>query len=837
MEQLWIDLRYAARTLWRSPGFCAVAVLSLGLGIGANTAIFSLIHALLLRPLPVENPDQIVLLTDPDQGFIATDTSMEGDRPLLAYPEFERFRAQNRVFSGMAAMASTSSDIEVRVAGRDGHPKKTRARAQLVSGEFFGLLGVKAAVGRAFGPAEDRVRGGDPVAVISYAFWQRELSGDPAVLERTLLVGRSGFRVIGVAPREFRGALVGWPVDIWAPITMQAELLPGHDYLTPRDTLWLQVLARLEPGVTRATAQAGINVVFQQWLKDWAAAEKLHEGFGRQRIVLRDGARGTSSIRGQFGDPLAVMMAMVGLVLLIACGNIANLTMARASGRTREIGVRLALGAGRGRLIRQMVTESLLVAALGGMLGALLAMWGADLLAAMAASASNGIAIEGQRDLRVLVFTAAISTLAGVLFGLWPAWRASRVDVNRSLAAGVRGSVGTRSASRIGKVLVVSQVALSVLLVMGAALFARSLYNMTHARMGYARERIAMARIDPWAAGYKGAAVGALYRDIVDRLSRVPGVRGVTLSNTNPYGGDSSDQVSVEGVKDRGPEQMHSSWTLVGPNYFSTMGIPLLRGREISTEDFQRGSAVCVVNQTLVRYFFPNGDPIGKHITDEYPTTRTTYEIIGVAADAAEYQLGGKPERRFYGSLAHPIGIVGGATALVRADGDPARVLEPIRKAVAGLDPMLEVRFLRTVDAQLGQRLTVDRVIAELAAFFGGLALLMAAVGLYGLMSYSVSRRTGEIGLRMALGASEGGVLRMVIRETLWMVAAGIAVGLPCAVAAAKLIEGVLEDVSPADPVAMAVAVVAIAAAGVVAAYVPARRAARIDPIQALRFE
>jgi predicted permease len=509
--------------------------------------------------------------------------------------------------------------------------------------------------------------------------------------------------------------------------------------------------------------------------------------------------------------------------------------LARATGRQREIGVRLALGASRGRLVRQLMTESVLVAAMGGMLGALLANWGTDLLVKLVAGGGFDIALEVHRDTRIFLFTGAIALLTGILFGLVPAVRATRVDLNGTLAANARGSIGGRGGVRTGRVLVVAQVALSLLLLMGATLFVRSLHNMAVQQFGFNRDHLLMVRVDTAAGGYRGASVPALYRRLRESLLGVPGVRGVTVSNSGLFGGDAGDAISLEGTARRGSDQLRSRWTLVGPGYFSTLGIPLLRGREIDAADAAHGAQVCVVNDAFARFFFADSDPIGKHVTDEYPTTRETYEIVGVAADVREHAIDERGRPRFYANLVHPIGTVEGVTFLIAGFGEPGSLASAVRRAIAEVDRGLPVPSIRTLNEQIYQRLVTRRLMADLSAFFGGLALAMAAIGLYGVMSYSMSRRTSEIGIRMALGASGSGVLRMVLSETFRLVAMGVAIGLPCALGAGRLIASQLFGLTWRDPGTIALAIVMIFGTTLLAGYVPARRASRIDPMDALR--
>ncbi len=839
METTARDVRYAWRTLRKNPAFTLVAVLTLGLGIGANTAIFSLIDAVMLRLLPVQHPEQLVLLTDPSESGVGVDSTEHGVRSILSYPEFEQLRLHNSVFSGMLAAQSDVSDLDV-FPGVNPAAQSVKAHTELVSGNFFHLLGVQPIMGRVFTSDEDRVPGANPVTVVSYGYWQREFAGNPNIVGSSIRVGQGVFQILGVAPPGFRGILVGSDTDFWFPITMQGQVLPGRNYLTPRDTLWLQVMGRLSPAVSRKAAEAGINTTFQQILRSWAAdlpTAKERREMLNEKIELRAGARGASELRGEFADPLILLMIMVGLVLLIACANIANLMLARASGRQREIGVRLALGAARRRLIRQLLTESLLIALLGGVLGIFLSAVGTRLLLALVSTGVSNLGLDVRPDTRVFLFTAAISLLTGLVFGLAPAIRGTHLDINRTLAANARGSIGGRGRVQTGRILGITQVALSLVLLMGAALFVRSLHNLLTQKMGYDRDHLLMVRVDPVEAGYKGPGATAMYERVRAELRTVPGVRSVTLSDEGLFGGDSEDHLAIEGSPVRDQAKLESRWTEVGADYFTTLKIPLLRGREIDAADTARATPVCVINESFLRRFFPDLNAIGKHITDEYPTTRETFEIVGVVADSIEHRPNERKGPRFYANIAHPIGTQGAVTFLLSTSEEPGSVAFEARKVLRQFDRNLPILAVRSVDQQLDRRLITERLVADLAAFFGALALLMAAIGLYGVMSYSMSRRTNEIGIRMALGASASSVMRMVLSETLGMVAIGVAIGLPCGIAVGRVIASKLYGITAADPIAMATALIIVLGSALLAGYVPAQRASRIDPMQSLRHD
>ncbi|HUA62008.1 MAG TPA: ABC transporter permease [Verrucomicrobiae bacterium] len=832
-ETVWRDVAYACRTLRKNPGFTLVAVATLALGIGANSAIFSLVDAVMLRLLPVDHPEQLVLLTDPASSAVDVETRETGVRTLLSYPEFDYLRRNQRVFSGLTAAQSQVSNLELLPEGHSG-TAPIHARTQLVSGEFFEVLGVRPLAGRVFTAADDRTA--SPIAVISYDFWRQQFDASPEVLGRNLRTGHAVFQIVGVTPPEFHGITVGSDVNVWFPITTQPLALPGHDFLKPVDTLWLHVMGRLAPGVSRNAAEAGINVTFRQSLSIWALALPGEKGLLNQKIELKLGGRGASTLRDSFSDPLMLLMGMVGVVLLIACANLANLMLARARNRQREVGVRLALGASRWRLIRQLLTESLLVAAFGGVLGIAIGIAGSRLLVALVSAGVSGLFVDPPRATDLLLFTAAISVGTGLAFGLVPALRASRLDLVRAIGGSTRGAAASRGNARSGRILVVTQVALSVVLLTGAALFVRSLRNKLAAPLGFERDGLLTVPVDT--AQVPAAARPALYERLRARLRQVPGVEGVTLSNHSLFGGsDAGDDLSIEGSPEKNPEELHTRWSEVGADYFKTMGVPVLLGREISADDAARGAQVCVINEAFRKRLLPDGNPLGRHITDEYPTTRETYEIIGVVADAKEHSTIEKSRPRFYANIAHPIGTLDSVAFLLRNTGDEAGVVAGARQAIREIDRNLPILEIRTVVNQINRRLITERLLAQLASFFGTVALFMAAIGLYGVISYSMSQRRSEIGIRMALGASARSVVRMVLRQTIGMVAIGLAIGVPCAIAVGRLFANRLYALQAADPLSMAAGVGVVLAAALLAGYVPARRAARGDPMISLRHE
>lgn len=843
MGNLIQDLKYAVRILVKDPGYAAIVVLSLALGIGANTAIFSLIDNLLLRQLPVDHPEELVILSDPGTSGV-TNGSEKGERSLYSYTEFVNLRDHNQVFSSM--FASESSQQQLGVTVDPANDSNEQVQMRLVTGEYFSVLRVHALLGRVFTTDEDKTPGASPVAVISYDYWKRRFALDPSVIGKTLRAHNTIFSIIGVTPQGFLGETVGESPDVWFPMMMQGQLIRGREWLVQSKTvmdkvMWLHVFGRLKPGVTLEKAQASVNLTFQQML----AAEigsKMTEAQRReyldQRIKISNGSKGASGLRDGYHEPLLVLMSLVGLVLLIACANVANLLLVRATARQKEIALRLALGAGRGRLVGQLMTESILLALLGGGLGILLAAWGDSVLLGLVAGRMNSVPLDIHPDARILGFTLVISLLTGILFGLAPAISATRLDLAPTLKDAARGMSPGRSRLGLGKILVVSQVAMSLLMLVGAGLFVRSLKMLTSVNLGYNPDKLLLVRIDPISSGYKGAALLQLHHELLDRMLTIPGVRAVTLSEDGLFSqSEDGDPIAIQGLVPKSGQDMNARFDQVGPNYFSTVGIPILMGRDISANDSGAAPRVGLINQTMAQYYFGKGNPIGRQISDTYPDNLASFEVVGVVADARYNSIREKTPRRFYVPAFNPIVPVGSAYYLIRTFASPTSVAEAVRHEIASVDKTLTVTKLNTLADLVDDSLVRDRLIATLSSSFGALALVLASIGLYGVMSYAVARRTSEIGVRMALGAPRGSVLWMVLRETLVLAAIGIAIGLPAALAASRLVASRLYGLSANDPLTIVAAALLLAAVAALAGFIPARRASQVDPIVALRYE
>jgi predicted permease len=832
IETLLRDLRYGLQTLRRNPGFTAVAVLSLALGIGANTAVFSLIDTVLLKMLPVKNPEQLVFLE------MESVPNVDKVGSNLSYAFFEQLRARREAIAGVC---SFSSSLRVSVVV-DGQAEV--AQAQRVSGGFFATLGVGALLGRTLTEDDDKIPGGHPFAVISYNYWERRFSRDLAIVGKSVAVNGHPFTIIGVTPPDFFGVKVGESPDIWAPAMMHAHLFPGDSIEWYLNNPLSNVLARLKPEVSEPQARASLTTLLQQSLMAEGGSQlspEEQQTLRRKSVALKPASQGLSRLRERFSEPLRNLMAVVGLVLLIACANVANMLLARATTRQKEIAVRLALGASRFRLIRQLLTESMLLAFIGGALGLLFALWGSGYLLALVGSGRNPVILTLTLDLRVLGFTTAVSLLAGVLFGLAPAWRSTRVDLTPALKDAARGSgAGTRLG--LGKTLVVIQVALSLMLLIGAGLFVRSLRKLKGLDPGFNRENVLLVSTDAMMVGYRGKQVADLYQRMLEGIKAIPGVRSATFSSEGLFSvGMSMSSVFIQGREPRREDHMSTRdntglpwFSTVGPEYFETLGMGILQGRGLTVQDCQNAPPVAVVNETFARYYFGDENPIGRRFGLGRKTSGQI-EIIGVVKDAKYHSLREPAVRTYF--VPHRQDSGGPTIFQIRTSTDPTNVIAAVRQKAQEIDANLPLFNIKTLAKQVDESLAQERMIGSVSSFFGLLALLLAAVGLYGVMAYAVSRRTHEIGVRMALGAQRGEVLRMVLRQGMKLVLIGAGLGLAASFAATRVIANRLFDVTPTDPVTFVGALILLLIVALSACFAPARRATKVDPLVALRCE
>jgi putative ABC transport system permease protein len=838
-DEMFQDLRYGARMLLKSKMFTLVAALSLALGIGANTAIFSVINALMLRTLPVKDAHELALFSV---------VRAQGPDYLLTRPFYEMVRGQNQSFTGVIATGNVGRARLMAPEPVSGGAVESVQR-QSVSGNFFSVLGVGAVVGRTLTEADDNPAGPEPAAVISHEFWQRRFGLDPAVVGRRVTVNDTAVTIVGVAPPGFFGVEVGTRPELWTPIIALNNPSPSQ-----RIAWTEQVMGRLRPGVSFAQAQAEMDVFFRRHLDDLAGAHganwtptQRRQHF-ETRMRLEAGGAGWTDLRRKFQRPLLILMTTVALTLLIACVNIANLLLARAASRRKEIAVRLALGAGRFRLVRQLLTESVLLAMLGAAAGLFFARACARALIAYLPQQTSGV-LDVAPDARVLMFTLAVSVLTGLLFGLAPAWQATRINLTSSLKDQA-GAGAAPSRMALNKLLVVTQVALSLFLLIGAGLFVRSLRNLRTLDAGIDYENIVQFSIDP-GGGYDVAQRANLHKQMLARLEALPGARSATYSAGGLLSGDLvALNVTVPGYTPAPDENMGCNSMTVGPRFFETMKMPLLAGRDFGPQDERPASSgnnpgfrgfepsqnladapplPAVINQAMARYFFGQQNPIGKRFTVRL--TGQPYEIIGVVKDAKYMNLREQPPRTYYnyGSFR--------GTFQLRTEGDPAGYAATIQRLAREMDPQLQVVRLRTMKDVVDDSLAQERFIAQISSAFSLFALLLACVGLYGVMSYDGASRTNEIGVRMALGARGADVVRMVMRETMLMVATGMAIGLGAALATTRLISTLLFGLTPNDPATIAAAVLLMIAVAALAGYLPARRASRVDPMTALRCE
>lgn len=836
------DLRYAFRTMAAQPSFAAVAILSLALGIGANTAIFSLWNGVLHSPLPVVfKPEQLVMLSNPDDSGMWSgrwDGRTDGPRSWLTYGEFEELRDHAQSFSALMASQSSLSTWQVRFEGGAWE----EARSRFVSGGFFEALGVSPAIGRVFTAAEDHAE--EPYAVISYNYWQRRFGGRPDVLGRTLSLRKAALTIIGVAPRGFIGETSGQQPDLWISLRMQPLLMPGQGWLhdtPPGKAMWLHVFGRLKPGVTPARAEAEANAIFQAGLESFYgpfSSEEQRREFLDQRLRVRPGSQGASETRHEFSNSLTALLAAVGVLLLIACANLANLLLARGAARRPEMALRLSLGASRGRLIRQLVTESLALAAIGGAAGLAAAYVLHGALVRMVAESDLNFHMSFALDPLVLAFAVAATLAAALLFGVLPAWQITKTDAGVSLKEQSRGGTGSLGQMRWGRFLVALQLALSLPLLVGAGLLMRTLYNLQRADVGFPAERLLLVRVDTREAGYDTVRGDILLRELLGQFQRIPGVQAASFSHLGVFsGGDSSLEIEVEGYRPKGDNDRGSALDVVGPGYFSTLGVPIALGREILSSDDAGAPKVCVINQAFAKRFFDGRNPIGMRITSRNNDTRTTYQVVGVAKNARTQKLRGDVEPRYFVPATQPPLVANNPTFLIRTVTGTAPVMAAVRRSILSVDAALPVLSAQSIEERIAPLTAQDRTTAQLALVFGCVALTLAAVGLYGVLSYGIARRTGEIAVRIALGARPGSVIAMILGETIGLVIAGLLLGGCLAYAASRLIDSRLYGVAPQDPLTLALATGLLLLVALSAAYLPARRASRLDPMAALRQE
>jgi predicted permease len=839
----WTDLRFGARLLAHKPAFTAVAALTLALGIGANTAIFTLFDAVLLRSLPVRDPARLVLFNaSPGEGT-STGDPPTGRWRLVSAEVYDFLRKQPLPYESLAAFRSGETQVSFRLAGdTEGAGPVQRAQAHLVSGTYFAVMGVSSALGRVFTSDDDRTIA-PPTAVVSHGFWNTRLNADASIVGQVAILNGTAFTIVGVAPPEFFGERVRRPADFWVPLAFQPQIELRPSYLDRTDAYWLNVIGRLRPGERHSrteAAQTATTASLRQFLTN-AAGAKLTPAREREiqesRIELDDGAGGISVLRQRYSRPLQILLGVVLLVLLIACANVGTLLLARAAARQGEMSVRMALGATRGRLLRQLLTESLLLAALGAACGVVLASWVVRALLALVVSPTAPV--QATLNGPVLAFTLAIAVGAGMVFGIAPALRAGRVDLVTAMKSGGRAIAPGHRRLGGAELLVAAQIAVSLVLLVGAGLFARSLLNLQQQPLGFDRDHVLLARLNPRLAAYTPANVNGLYRQLYDRLNALPGVRSATLASYSPLSGSTSQSsATIEGYTPKPGEHVALETIFVGPSYPDTLGIPLVQGRAITLRDGATTPLVAMVNEAFGRRYFPNAIAIGHRFTYDDPEAGRSFEIVGVLKDARFHDARDAAEPiAFLALLQDTSQFALAAEVAARTVDRPAAAINAVKQAIADIDRSLPVNDPRPLADQVASTFDTERLAARLVSVFGALALVLACVGLYGVVSQAVARRTSEIGVRMALGAGRRDVLWLILRDTLALVTIGLAIGLPAAFGATRLVRSQLFGLGATDPASFSIAVVVLTAVAAGSGLVPAQRAARVDPMVALRDE
>lgn len=832
----WLqDIRFAFRILVKNSGFSAVAVITLALGIGANTGIFSILRQVLLQRLPVPHPEELVLLYGPGprKGHVSSDESGTEGAESFSYPMYVNLRDHNGVFTGLAAKDNAPVSLVF-------HGQTERAKADLVTGNYFQTLGVNAAIGRTFEPADSATPGSSPIVMLSYGYWRRRFAGDPGVLNQSVLVNNRPMTIVGVVQSGFEGIQPGFVPDVYVPITMPLSSAPPA--LDSHKDYWIKVIGRLKPGMSLERASAGLAPLYSSLLRDelplmtgWNDNEKAQ--FLGKKLILREGARGRPNLESGTGAELVALMSLVGVVLFIACANVAGLLTARGAARQREIGIRLSLGASRGRLIRQLVVESLLLSASGAILGLALASWTSASLVRFASE--NGIAdgLSSTLNAPVLAFSCALAAACGLLFGIVPSLRAIRVELVSTLKEQAGALSSGLAHTRLRKALVVCQVALTLLMVTCAAGFARSLYNVKHADLGLRSAQILQFRVAPQLNGYDQGRSFALFRDLEDRIATVPGVLSLS-SAQEPLIADSDrgSNVTVEGEPPALAGTRDVLRNAIGPGHFSNLGIPLLKGREFSRADGTTSPKVAIVNESFAKTFFAGTDPLSRRMKFGAGSDPLDIEIVAVVKNS--HHSGVKEEVRTFVYIPYvQEKNVGALTFYVRTSQDPVTLATTVRNILGELDSSLPIDDVRSFEQQIDRQLAGDRLIATLAGIFAALAALLAAIGIYGLLAYTVTQRTREIGVRMALGADGQRVGSMILKDVALLTGVGVLLGLPMAYGLGRLINSLLYGVKAFELLSVVTALVVLLAVALSAAYLPARRATQVDPMVALRYE
>jgi predicted permease len=833
IETCWQDLRYAIRTLRKSPGFTAAVVLTLTLGIGANTAIFTLTDAVMLKSLPVANPGQLYRLGDNNNCCVMEGTQNGGSFVLYSYALYKELRDHTPEFSELAAFEPWTSDLNVRRAGSAAQPYK----GEYVSANYFPMFGIEPFAGRVLGPADDSP-GAPPAVVVSYHTWQRRFGSDPSVVGSTVNINGVACTIAGVTPRGFYGdTLRSDPPDFWLPLAGDPEKWRLQNAATES----LYAIGRLKSGFTPDSVQARLTVELQQWLSSHREVipDRDQKDIPQQHIHLTPAAGGVQQMQTDYATGLQLLLTLSGLLLLIGCANIANLLLARGSANRPQIAVRLALGAARKRLIRQMLTESLLLAIAGGLAGLYVAYVGAHAILLLAFRGTQYVPIDARPSLPVLGFALLVSLGAGIVFGIAPAWMASRCDPAGALRGA--GRSGSDRFSTVQKPLLIAQVAFSIVLLIGAGLVTQSLRNLEDQNFGFMTVSRLIVNIEAGLSGYTEDKLPGLYQRLQEALPQIPGVVSASLSCYSPLGGSNwNEWVFIEG-KTQDYRGTAPSWDRVGPHYFETIGTRLLEGRVIDERDTPGAPHVAVINETFARRFFPNENPIGQHFGMGDASHSGDYEVVGVVEDAKYQDTRGPAYATFFLTLLQvPPGesLNGWVRAIeLHVAGKPENLEPAVRKAIANVAPHLIVLNLMSFGEQVARNFNQERLIARLTELFGALALILACVGLYGVTAYGVARRTNEIGIRMALGADRRNVLGLVLRAAIFQLGLGLAIGIPAALAGGNLLASQLYGIKSYDPVIFGVAAVVLAGCAIVAAYIPARRATRVDPLVALRYE